>query len=137
MTSQLTAKTQLAFAAVSDSWNYEKIKAAILIWYWINEEEYRRQFWSARRKNGEMNIELAMTLMEWQANWLKECDTVEDVINAVGKKHFLYTLPTDKKLWVLDRKPETCVQAGELADEYEQTRRTETEALASSMPKPN
>ena len=37
-------------------------------------------------------------------------------MNAVGKEQFLNTLPTDKKLWVLDRKPETFVQAGELAD---------------------
>ena len=47
-------------------------------------------------------------------------------MNAVGKELFLNTLPTDKKLWVLERKPETCVQAGELADEYEQARRPET-----------
>ena len=58
-------------------------------------------------------------------------------MNAVGKEQFLNTLPTDKKLWVLERKPETCVQAGELADEYEQARRPETETLASSTPKPN
>ena len=81
-----------------------------------------------------MNRELAVKLMEWQAKWLKECHTLEDVMNAVGKEQFLNTLPTDKKLWVLDRKPETCVQAGELADEYEQARRTETETLAT---KPN
>ena len=53
----------------------------------------------------------------------ERCHTVEDVMNAVGKEQFLNTLPTDKKLWVLERKPETCVQAGELADEYEQARR--------------
>ena len=46
LTSQLTGKAQLAFAAVSpsDSGNYEKIKAAILIRYGINKEEYRRRF---------------------------------------------------------------------------------------------
>ena len=54
------------------------------------------------------NRELAMRLMEWQAKWLKECHTVEDAMNAVGKEQFLNTLPTDKKWWALDRKPETC-----------------------------
>ncbi|KAL5505725.1 hypothetical protein EMCRGX_G007206 [Ephydatia muelleri] len=112
LTSLLTGKAQLAFAAVSpsDSGNYEKIKAAILI------------------------RELAVRLMEWQAKWLKECQTVEDVLNVVGKEQFLNTLPT---LWVLERKPETCVKAGELADEYEQARRPEMETLASSTSKPN
>ena len=139
LTSQLTGKAQLAFAAVSpsDSGNYEKIKAAILIRYGINEEEYRRRFRSARRKDGETNRELAVRLMEWQVKWLKECHTVEDIMNALGNEQFLNTLPTDKKLWVLKRKPETCVQAGELADEYGQARRPETETLASSTPKPN
>ena len=139
LTSQLTGKAQLAFAAVSpsDSGNYEKIKAAILIRYGINDEEYRRRFRSERRKDGETNRQLAVRLMEWQAKWLKECQTVEDVLNAVGKEQFLNTLPTDKKLWVLERKPETCVKAGELADEYEQARRPEMETLASSTSKPN
>ena len=139
LTSQLTGKAQLAFAAVSpsDSENYEKIKAAILIRYGINDEEYRRRFRSGRRKDGETDRELAVKLMEWQAKWLKECHTVEDVLNAVGKEQFLNTLPTDKKLWVLERKPGTCVQAGELADEYEQARRPEMETLASSTSKPN
>ena len=139
LTSQLTGKAQLAFAAVSpsDSGNYEKIKSAILIRYGINDEEYRRRFRSERRKDGETNRELAVRLMEWQAKWLKECQTVEDVLNAVGKEQFLNTLPTDKKLWVLERKPETCVKAGELADEYEQARRPEMETLASSTSKPN
>eukprot|EP00731_Ephydatia_muelleri_P034075 Em0046g18a len=139
LTSQLTGKAQLAFAAISpsDSGNYEKIKAAILIRYGINDEEYRRRFRSERRKDGETNRELAVRLMEWQAKWLKECHTVEDVLNAVGKEQFLNTLPTDKKLWVLERKPETGVKAGELADEYEQARRPEMETLASSASKPN
>ena len=74
LTSQLTGKAQLAFAAVSpsDSGNYEKIKAAILIRYGINEEEYRRRFRSARRKDGETNRELAVRLMEWQVKSVEE-----------------------------------------------------------------
>ena len=45
-------------------------------------------------------------------------------------------LPTEKKLWVLERKPETCVQAGELADEYEHARRPDNEMVANAMLKP-
>ena len=66
-------------------------------------------------------------LKKWVWLWC-----VTDVVTK-----FLNTLPTDKKWWVLDRKPETCMQAGELADDYEQARRPETETLASSTPKPN
>ena len=57
-------------------------------------------------------------------------------MNALGKEQFLNTLPSDKKLWVLKPKPKTCVQAGELAKEYEQERQPEMETLANSAPKP-
>ena len=37
-------------------------------------------------------------------------------------EQFYETLPVEIKTWVRDKKPETCQQAGELADEYVQTR---------------
>eukprot|EP00731_Ephydatia_muelleri_P007950 Em0004g288a len=86
-----------------DSGNYEKIKAAILIRYGINDEEYRRRFRSERRKDGETNRELA----------IRSCG-----YSSESQEH-------------------ACVQAGELADEYEQARRPEMETLASSTSKPN
>ena len=58
---------------------------AILIRYGINEEEYRRQFWSAKRKNGETNREIGVRLTGWQGKWLKEFEDIEDIMNAVGK----------------------------------------------------
>ena len=67
LTPQLMA--QLAFAAVSPG-NYEKIKVAILIRYGINEEEYRRRFRSAKRKDGEMNRVLPVRLIECMASQL-------------------------------------------------------------------
>ena len=42
---------------------------------------------------------------------------------ALGREQFLNGLPNEKRLWVLERKPKTCVEAGELADEYEQVRK--------------
>ena len=75
---QLTGKAQLAFAALptEDSGKYAAIKAAILARYDITEETYRRRFRMATRKDGEMNRELTVRLMDMQNKWLKKCSTV-------------------------------------------------------------
>ena len=123
---QLTRRAQLAFATLltTDSGSYEAIKTAILACYDINEEAYRRRFRTAARRDGETNHELAVRLMDMQRKWLKEYDTVVRMQEVVGIQQFLSMLPMEK-LWVMERKPETCVKAGELADEYEQSRRQE------------
>ena len=37
-------------------------------------------------------------------------------------EQFYETLPVEMRTWVQDKKPETCQQAEDLADEYVQTR---------------
>ena len=103
LTPQLSGKAQLAFAALptEDSGNYEKIKTAILQRYDINEESYRWRFRSAARNEGESNRELAVRMMDWQGKWLRECKSMEDIREAVGKEQFLNSLPMDKRLWVV------------------------------------
>ena len=122
---QLTGRAQLAFAAlpVDDSGNYDAIKLAILQRYDITEEAYRRRFRNAVRGSGETNRELAVRLMDLLGKWLKECNSLEEVREYVGMEQFFNTLPAEKRLWVTERKPESCVKAGELMDEYEQARR--------------
>ncbi|KAL5517047.1 hypothetical protein EMCRGX_G002514 [Ephydatia muelleri] len=103
---QLSGRAQLAFAALtaSSAGDYDAIKTAMLARYYINEESYRRRFRSMTRKAGETNREVAVRLMDVQQKWMKEWST-------------------EQSLWVMEKKPETCVAAGELADEYEQARR--------------
>ena len=57
--------------------------------------------------------------MVWQGKWLKECKKVEEVMELVEIEQILNVLPTEKKLWVAEKKLKSCVHAGELADEYE------------------
>jgi len=40
----------------------------------------------------------------------------------VGLEQLLEALPTDMRAWVQNKEPKTCQEAGELADEYVQTR---------------
>ncbi|KAL5475937.1 hypothetical protein EMCRGX_G025817 [Ephydatia muelleri] len=61
--------------------------------------------------------------MDVQQKWMKECTTVDEVQQLIGKEQFLIFLgSTELNLWVMEKKPETCVVARELADEYEQAR---------------
>ena len=60
---------------------------------------------------------------------------MEDVREVAVKEQFMNSLPTDKRLWVLEKKPKSCIEAGELmADEYEQVRRPEGQP--ESKPRP-
>ena len=123
---QLSGRAQLAFAALtaSSAGDYDAIKTAVLARCDINEESYRRRFRSMTRKAGETNREVAVRLMDVQQKWMKECTTVDEVQQLIGKEQFLIFLgSTEQSLWVMEKKPETCVAAGELADEYEQARR--------------
>ena len=125
---QLTEKAQLAFAALTteNSGDYKAIKAAILARYRINEEAYRVRFRSLVRRDGETNKETATRMMDLMQKWTKEYQTVNDIQQVIGLEQFLKTLPLEKRLWVQERKPETCIQAGELVDEYEQISRKES-----------
>ena len=120
----LTGKAQQAFAALpaEEAAKYKELKGALLTRYDISEKMYRRRFRSDSRKVGESNRVLAVRLMDWQGKWLKECKQVK-VMELARIEQFLNGLPTEKRLCVSERKPKTCILAGELADEYEQARR--------------
>ncbi|XP_011404865.1 PREDICTED: uncharacterized protein LOC105313269 [Amphimedon queenslandica] len=124
----LTGKAQLAFTALpaEEAAKYKELKRVLLTRYNISEETYRRRFRLDGRKKEGSNRELAVRLMDWQVKWLKECKKVKDVMELVEIEQFLNLLPTEKRLWVAERKPKSCIQAGELADEYEQAIRKDT-----------
>eukprot|EP00731_Ephydatia_muelleri_P006651 Em0003g899a len=75
--------------------------------------------------------------MDLLQKWLKEHQTVDEIQQVVGMEQFLNTLPLEKRLWVLEKKLKTCIEAGELVDEYERIRLKEptiTEAAAKKSP---
>ena len=121
---QLTGKAQLAFAALpaEETGKYDTIKAAILQRYDITEEAYRRRFRGTTRVSGETNWELAVRLMDLLRKWTKSCTSKEEVQDLIGMEQLFNMLSANKRLWVMERKPKTCIQAGELVDKYEHVR---------------
>ena len=102
--------------------------------YGVNEEAYRRRFRAADRKDGETNRELAVRLLDLQDKWLKKHTTVDAIKQQVALEQFLSTLALEKRAWVRDKKPDTCIAAGELADEYELARKVESQEKPSDQP---
>ena len=103
-----------------DVGSYESIKTAIFTTYDLNTEAYRRKFWPTVRRSDETNRELAMRIGKLQAKWMWECHTVEEIAEVIRLEQFLNAVLRDVRVWVCEKKPKTCLQAGELADKYDQ-----------------
>ena len=76
-----------------------------------------------------------MKLIDLQRKWLKEHSaSVEQVQEAIGLEQFLNTLQVEKRVWVYEKKPKlkTCIQAGELADEYDQVRKQDARVMVQA-----
>ena len=122
---QLSGKAQQAYAAMSseEAVDYERVKAAILKRYDINEETYRLRFRSVTKSLDESHREVAVRVKDLAKKWLKQQATAEAVVEVVAQEQLLNTLPSNVRVWVRERKPTTCLEAGQLADDYAQARR--------------
>ena len=80
---QLIGKAQQAYAAMlpDDAKDYDKIKDAILRRYDITEESYRQRFRLLKPKTEETIQELEARLRDLAAKWLKECTTIEAIMD--------------------------------------------------------
>ena len=53
---------------------------------------------------------------------MHNCTSVKKMAELICLEQFYEILPVEMKTWVQEKKPETCQQAGELANEYVQSR---------------
>ena len=123
---QLTGKAQQAYAAMAteDAGDYDKVKAAILKRYNINEETYRQRFRATKKAASESHRDLLTKLKDLSQKWLKNYATSpEKVMDAVVMEQLIDTLSPEVKVWVRERKPGTSEEASQLADDYVQARK--------------
>ena len=130
---QLTGKAQQAYAALppDDANDYETVKAAILRRYDINEETYRQRFRNLKSKTGESPRELVTRLTDLASRWTRECASQQELLDLIVKEQFLYMLPEDVRIAVIEKKPKDSAQASEFAENYLQARSTSTPAKAT------
>ena len=123
---QLSGRAQKAYTALpsAEANDYEQLKKAILKRYDINEETYRQRFRSTRKKSDESHRELVVRLQDLRQKWMQKYSTVEQIGDVIVMEQFLNSLTPDLRVWIRERKPETTSEAGELADQYEQARKS-------------
>ena len=127
LATNLVGKAQQAYAALSpeEAGIYEKVKEAILLRYDITEDSYRQKFRSLKRNPRESGRELVARLDDLAAKWLKSCKTPEEVRDRIILEQFLNTLPEEVRIFVKERKPKSAGEAGKLADDFSQARKSE------------
>ena len=74
------------------------------------------------KKGDESYRELSNRLRDMATKWLQECDSVEDVLDAIAREQLLSSMPTTFQIWVRERRPKSSREAGELAYCYIQAR---------------
>ena len=108
------------------------MKATIFQCYDINEETYHRRFRTVKPKENETPVELVIRVRDLAEKWLKDCGDRQAVIDTVVKEQFVELLPDDVRIWAKERKPRSGEEAGELAEDYRQARKTELWSSTSS-----
>ena len=134
---QLTGKAQKAYMALAneDAGNYQCIKLPILNRYNVSEESHRRAFRGRCRRRDESYTELGTSLMDLANRWLDECKTKEEVVERIATEQYLEKTPEEIRIWTKEHKPETCLDAGHLADEFQLARGDTKTSRQSPMQK--
>ena len=126
----LSGKAQLAYAAMDsdDAKDYEQVKETILLRYNINTETYRQRFRTTKKQEDWSYRDLIVRLQDLSRKWTKDKTSAEEIVDLMVTEQFLTTLPQELRVWVTDRKPKTSTEAGQMADEYVQTRKSTQES---------
>ena len=125
----LSGKAQLAYAAMNsdDARDYEQVKETILLRYNINTETYRQRFRTTRQQDDWSYRDLIVRLQDLSREWTKDKISAEEIVDLMVTEQFLTTRPQELRVWVTDRKPKTSTEAGQMADEYVQARKSTQE----------
>uniref|UniRef100_A0A8C5MYZ0 SCAN box domain-containing protein n=1 Tax=Leptobrachium leishanense TaxID=445787 RepID=A0A8C5MYZ0_9ANUR len=98
--------------------DYEAIKAALQRRYNLTPEVYRKKFRSLQKRAAESYSAVVSHLTTLFRQWVRglKIDTLEALEDLLIKEQFVQLCPPEIQEWLLDRKPETALEAGELAD---------------------
>ncbi|XP_071941924.1 uncharacterized protein [Antedon mediterranea] len=122
----LTGKARAAYASlpVTESNQYDIVKKAILQRYDITEETYRQRFRSIKKKSEESYREMYVRLKDLFTKWARPADKSKDnLAEIVILEQLIDIMPTGVQIWVKEHKPDSGLNAAELADNYFQARK--------------
>ena len=117
----LTGKAMAAFASLSteESGDFEKVKAAILQRYEVNEETHRRRLRNDRKKGGETYREWVYCLQDRLQKWVKSQTLPWEQL--VLMEQVYESVPQDLAVCLRKRKPPSVQKL--VSDDYNLARR--------------
>ena len=117
----LTGKARAAYVNMDreESLDYEKVKAAILDKYNINQETYRLQFRATEVREDETPKELYVRLKDVYQKWVQpQQHTKEEIAEVFVLEQFLRMVSPDLQIWIKERNPSSAAEAASLADVF-------------------
>ncbi|KAL2096710.1 hypothetical protein ACEWY4_008858 [Coilia grayii] len=117
----LSGQARAAYVAMDiyESGDYDRVKAAILAKYEINEETYRQHFREPAVRPGETPRELYNRLKDLYRKWVKPAGkTVEEIGEVFILEQYLRTLASEVRVWVKEHNPATGQHAADLVEAF-------------------
>ena len=120
--SGLKGKGLSAYLALSEveCKSYDTVKESILQAYQITAEYYRTKFRNSRKSFNESYIEFAHNVEKLMNRWLtsSDVDTLGGLKELIVLEQFLYGIPNDVKVYLLEREVDNLQRASHLAENY-------------------
>uniref|UniRef100_A0A8C3F6D1 CCHC-type domain-containing protein n=1 Tax=Chrysemys picta bellii TaxID=8478 RepID=A0A8C3F6D1_CHRPI len=106
----------------AETGDYELFKKALLCEFGLTPEMYRQRFRNQRKTRKVTYTQLANQAQGYARKWTAGAQTIEDLLDLVVLEHVYEQCPSDLRRWLMDQKPENPQHAGQLADEFVNSR---------------
>ncbi|CAM1312056.1 Uncharacterised protein r2_g2240 [Pycnogonum litorale] len=137
---KLTGRARALYLSLTNEemTSYTAVRDALLKRFKFTPEAYRRQFRSLVKAPNESYSEFAHRLYALLMKWLTPVDELKDhsdfkrIIHVLGLEQFTNSVPSDLKIWLMDKKVADLFDAADLADEFCAARYGEPQAGSSA-----
>nr|XP_032650098.1 uncharacterized protein LOC116833024 [Chelonoidis abingdonii] len=102
--------------------DYELFKQALLREFGLTPEMYWKRFQSQRKTHEVTYLQLVNQAQGYAREWTAGAQTKEDLLDLFLLEHLYEQCPSDLRLWLMDQKPENPQHAGQLADQFVDSR---------------
>ncbi|CAM5124599.1 unnamed protein product [Natator depressus] len=106
----------------AEAGDYELFKQALLREFGLTPEMYRRRFRSQRKTPEVTYLQLVNRMQGYARKWTAGAQTKEDLLDLFVLEHLYEQCPSDLRLWLVDKKLANPQHAGQLADEFVNSR---------------
>nr|XP_048702429.1 uncharacterized protein LOC125635160 [Caretta caretta]XP_048702430.1 uncharacterized protein LOC125635160 [Caretta caretta] len=106
----------------ADAGDYELFKKALLRQFELTPEIYRKRFRSQCKTPEVTYLQLVNRMQGYARKWTAGAQAKEDLLDLIVLEQLYEQCPSDLRLWLVDKKLENPQHAGQLADEFVNSR---------------